>query len=200
MNWLENLLIIGGISFDVFAAMESQGSLVAKIAKKELFFSSLLACFWQTVSFFAGYVLSGILIRRDRIAENEQIIGTGIAVIIFAGLGVHLMIKAIRNEKIPEHREACFDQKKILQKIAGTGVYTLLAGIAFGLVFPSNMAFSLAMLAVMSVLAVVGGVYTGYHFGMKQRRKAYALGAALLWLVGADLLLWRVWPVLMERN
>ena len=34
MNWMENLLIIAGVSLDIFAAMECQGSLVAKINKK----------------------------------------------------------------------------------------------------------------------------------------------------------------------
>ncbi len=28
MNWLENLLIVAGISLDIFAGMECQGSLV----------------------------------------------------------------------------------------------------------------------------------------------------------------------------
>ena len=73
MNWLENLLIIGGISFDVFTAMESQGSLVAKITKKELILSSLLACAWQAIAFGVGYVLSAILMRQNRIAANDQI-------------------------------------------------------------------------------------------------------------------------------
>ena len=34
MNWLENLLIVAGISLDIFAGMECQGSLVKKINKK----------------------------------------------------------------------------------------------------------------------------------------------------------------------
>ena len=29
MNWIENLLIVAGLSLDIFAAMECQGSLVA---------------------------------------------------------------------------------------------------------------------------------------------------------------------------
>lgn len=33
MNWIENLLILVGISLDIFAGMECQGSLVAKIDK-----------------------------------------------------------------------------------------------------------------------------------------------------------------------
>ena len=37
MNWMENLLIIAGVSLDIFAAMECQGSLVAKINKKMYF-------------------------------------------------------------------------------------------------------------------------------------------------------------------
>ena len=39
MNWMENLLIIAGVSLDIFAAMECQGSLVAKINKKNLIMS-----------------------------------------------------------------------------------------------------------------------------------------------------------------
>lgn len=30
MNWIENLLIIGGVSLDIFATMECEGSVVAK--------------------------------------------------------------------------------------------------------------------------------------------------------------------------
>ena len=29
MNWIENVLIIAGVSLDIFAAMECQGALVA---------------------------------------------------------------------------------------------------------------------------------------------------------------------------
>mgnify|MGYP000019549153 CR=1 FL=1 len=36
MNWMENLLIIAGVSLDIFAAMECQGSLVAKNKSKKI--------------------------------------------------------------------------------------------------------------------------------------------------------------------
>lgn len=36
MNWMEQLLIIGGVSLDIYAAMERQGSMVAKIEKLRL--------------------------------------------------------------------------------------------------------------------------------------------------------------------
>ena len=47
MNALENLLIIAGISLDIFAAMECQGSLVAKIDKKQLVKLCALIAAWQ---------------------------------------------------------------------------------------------------------------------------------------------------------
>ena len=47
MNALENLLIIAGISLYIFAAMECQGSLVAKIDKKQLGKLCVLIAAWQ---------------------------------------------------------------------------------------------------------------------------------------------------------
>lgn len=47
MNWIENLLILVGISLDIFAGMECQGSLVAKIDKKHLTLVCGLIAIWQ---------------------------------------------------------------------------------------------------------------------------------------------------------
>ena len=44
MDMIEEIIILLGISLDVFGAMECQGALVAKIEKKQLAaFSSILA-------------------------------------------------------------------------------------------------------------------------------------------------------------
>ena len=61
MNALENLLIIAGISLDIFAAMECQGSLVAKIDKKQLVKLCALIAAWQMAALFVGSYLSGLL-------------------------------------------------------------------------------------------------------------------------------------------
>ena len=64
MNALENLLIIAGISLDIFAAMECQGSLVAKIDKKQLVKLCALIAAWQMAALFVGSYLSGLLYRN----------------------------------------------------------------------------------------------------------------------------------------
>lgn len=185
MNWIENLMIIGGVSLDVFATMECQGSLVAKIEKKGLAAICGMVCIWQLAAYSAGSWLASFLIQRGGIAEKERFIGNKIAVAIFIGLGIHLLAKAVRNEKLIERREKKLNKASIFHGMSQTGCYTFLAGIAFGFL-GSDLLFSLVSVALFSILAVVGGTYTGYHFGFKQRQKAYGAGAILLWIAGAD--------------
>ena len=99
MNALENLLIIAGISLDIFAAMECQGSLVAKIDKKQLVKLCALIAAWQMAALFVGSYLSGLL-YRNTITHNEKVTGFVIAAAIFFCLGVRLVAKAIKNERI----------------------------------------------------------------------------------------------------
>lgn len=187
MNQVEYILIIGGISLDIFATMECQGSVVAKVEKRGLACICLLISFWQAVVLCAGSFLAAYFIQSDGITRNEVMLGNGIAMIILAGLGAHLVLKAIRNERISERREEGFSRSRICRAMTVTGVYTLLAGIAFGLV-DTNLIFVLGLLCAFSVLMVIAGTYTGYHFGFEQKTKAYGIGALLLWGAGIDIL------------
>lgn len=188
MNWIENLLIIGGVSLDIFATMECEGSVVAKIKKGSLAKISILTVILQVLLLYLGSLGSGCLIKREGIAENELFFGNVIAAIIFAGLGVHLIIKAVRSERIYEHRQETFNTRRIVSGMAGTGVYTLIAGAAFGLM-GIRMKACLILLGVCSLLMVIAGAYTGYRFGFEQKKKAYGIGAALLWIAGIDVVL-----------
>ena len=46
MGWIGTLLIIAGISLDIFATMECQGSLVRQVNKKHLAFVSVIGVLW----------------------------------------------------------------------------------------------------------------------------------------------------------
>lgn len=87
MDWPENLLILLGISLDIFAGMECRGSLVAKIEKKQLVLACAVVSVWQAVALFAGNLLSTFLLRKDGIAENEMFIGSVIAAAILYAWG-----------------------------------------------------------------------------------------------------------------
>ena len=186
MNWIENLLIIAGISFDIFAAMECQGSLVAKVDKKHLSIIAILIAVWQLAALFIGNFLSGLLYKRS-VTSNEKLTGLVIAAAIFFCLGVRLIVKAVKNERINERREENLGFKRFFRMAAATSIYTLLAGIAFGFL-GTSLTVILLMIVAITIAVVVGGMYTGYHFGFEQKTKAYVGGAILLWIAGFDII------------
>lgn len=188
MDWPENLLILLGISLDIFAGMECKGSLVAKIEKKQLVLACAVVSVWQAVALLAGNWLSTFLLRKDGIAENEMFIGSAIAAAILICLGGRLLLKGIKNESIQEHREAGIQIANYIYMVKVAGFYTLLTGIAFGFV-GAKLLDTVIMMVVFSVLVVIGGLYTGYHFGFQQKSKAYIAGAVLLWMAGGDIVM-----------
>ena len=119
------------------------------------------------------------------LARNERFIGTVIAAVIFFCLGVRLIVKAIKNEHVNEHREENLGFKRFWRMAAVTSIYTLLTGIAFGFL-ETNLMVILIMIVCLTIAVVIMGTYTGYHFGFEHKRKAYVGGAILLWIAGFD--------------
>ena len=186
MNWIENMLILIGISLDIFAGMECQGSLVAKVNKTHLTKVCAIIAAWQLITLYIGNFLAKLLYEND-LARNEHFIGTVIAAVIFFCLGARLIVKAIINERVNEHREENLGFRRFLRMEAVTGTYTLLAGIAFGFL-QTNLAVLLIMITCITIAVVITGTYTGYHFGFEHKRKAYIGGAILLWIAGFDVI------------
>lgn len=186
MNWIENLLIIAGISLDIFAAMECQGSLVAKIDKKHLTVICGLIAVWQMAALAIGDYLS-VLLYRNNTEEQEHFVGLVLAAAIFFCLGVRLLVKAVKNERINEHREETLGFKRFFRLSAVAGLYTGFAGIAFGLL-GTNIVMMLVTMICLTIAVVITGMYTGYHFGFEHKTKAYVGGALLLWCAGADVI------------
>ncbi|SER96945.1 manganese efflux pump MntP family protein [Lachnobacterium bovis] len=187
MTWVENLLIIVGLSLDVFAAMECQGSLVRKVDKKHLSLVTVIIVVAHLLALDIGYFLATLLSKYGDTSE-EVFIGHILAVIILFGLGIRLIIKAIVNEQVNEHLEQHLGFKRFIPLTGLTGIYTLVAGFAFGFIGTTIWQL-LVMLAIALVLFVVSGMYCGFRFGFESKRRAYVIGAILLIVAGCDMVL-----------
>lgn len=168
--------------------MECEGSVVAKIDKKKLAEISILTVVFQMAVLYLGSLGSGRLMRQEGVAENEILLSMVIAADHLCRLRDSSDHKGSPAERIYEHRQDTFSWKKILLGIVGTGIYTLLAGFAFGLM-GIRMRACILLLGICSLLMVIAGVYTGYRFGFEQKKKAYGIGAVLLWAAGIDVLI-----------
>ena len=155
MNWVENLLIVAGISLDIFGAMECQGSLVNKVNKKLL---SVLMAVCQLIALFLGHFLSDLFCKSHPMSD-ERFLGEILAMVIFFGLGIRLIVKAIRNERIEEHLEMNLGIRRFVRLASVSSLYTILAGIAFGFI-GTNVIAILVMIVVVTIAFVIGGMYT----------------------------------------
>lgn len=190
MDWMENLLIVAGVSLDIFAAMECQGSLVAKINKKNLTVICGIVALAQLITLYLGHFLSSLFCRY-RSVPDEKLLGQIISMVIFMILGIRLMVKAIRNEHVEEHLEHHLGIRRFVRMACISGIYTLLTGIAFGFL-ETNVLMILIMIVVCTVAFVIGGIYTGYRVGYEAKTKVYIVGALLLWVAGLDVLFGRI--------
>lgn len=190
MNWIENLLIVAGISLDIFGAMECQGSLVNKVNKKFLSGICVLMAVCQLIALFLGHFLSDLFCKSYPMSD-ERFLGEILAMVIFFGLGIRLIVKAIRNERVEEHLETNLGIHRFVRLATVSSLYTVLAGIAFGFV-GTNLVAILIMIVVITIVFVIGGMYTGYHLGFTSKTTVYTVGAILLWIAGIDVLLQRV--------
>lgn len=190
MNWVENLLIVAGISLDIFGAMECQGSLVNKVNKKLLSGICVLMAVCQLIALFLGHFLSDLFCKSHPMSD-ERFLGEILAMVIFFGLGIRLIVKAIRNERVEEHLETNLGIHRFVRLATFSSLYTVLAGIAFGFV-GTNLVAILIMIVVITIAFVIGGMYTGYHMGFTSKTTVYTVGAILLWIAGIDVLLQRV--------
>lgn len=192
MSWMEEMLILGGMSLDVFAAMTSQGSVVAKIEKKQLAGLCGVTAVCQAAALSAGSFLSTVL--REQPGSHDVFLETVLAAAIFLGLGIRLMAKAWKNEQVAERRKEGPDWKTTLIQTAAAGAYALLIGIALGFL-GFSIPVSLAMLFCLSILGTVLGMYTGYRLGGRPKSMAQIAGALLLAAAGIDVMARYFWGI-----
>lgn len=187
MNMLEQIIVVLGISLEIFGAMECQGSLVAKIDKKQLLIFCSVLTIGQTVALGIGNILSRFLSRYGT-QEKDNFLGQVISAAILLFLGIRLLHKAWRNEGIVERREERFEVKRFLSIYVQSILFTFLAGFALGFL-GSGIAVILVVSFILTVLVTVIGMYTGYHLGFEHKMKAYVSGGLLLIAGGVGVIL-----------
>lgn len=186
MNWIEILVVTLGISLDIFAAVECQGALVAQVKKKQLVIACAILSIWQMAALYLGSFLSDLICKYD-LKDDSLITGRIIASAIFIILGIRMIFKAWKNDRIDERREEDLNIRKLLQLVMIASAYTLLTGVAFGFMQCALWQL-LLMIVAFTIVVVVLGTYTGYRFGFEQKTKAYVAGGILLIIGGIDVI------------
>jgi len=190
MSWVENLLMMAGILLDIFAAFEIQGAMLANIKKRTIILACAIVAGLELIFYCVGYAICRLLGNGGYIADPTKY-GEIVAAIVVILLGIRLVAKAVKSEFIQEKRRDSIRVWDYIRIVIVSSIYTAAAGCACGLVGTTIWQI-IAIIIILSVAMVLGGLYTGLHFGFEQRTIAYAIGAILLWVAGAEIILHRI--------
>ena len=185
MNLGEVLLIAVGLSLDVFAVVICRGALLSRIEKKRLLLLSAVFAVWQVGALVIGSLLGRISNMMETLEELNVIWRTG-SMAIFVILGIYLLTKAKKGRPIQETCRDSFPVKEMIFLACATSLDAFFAGIGFAFLQTSMLKETISI-AVVTVLAVLFGIYTGYRLGYEYRAKAYLVGGILLVAAGVEL-------------
>lgn len=187
MAWVEIILIGIGLSLDVLAYALCRGAVISEVRKKNLCIMCCMFTIWNLISLAAGMLLVKVPALKLKAAALSAV-SNGVSSLIFLGLGVYLIVKAVKGKAVVEHKMEQFEIRKIVLWTAITSFDVFLAGIGFGFQETSFLKESLVLL-ILTPLSVITGVYAGYWAGCQARRKIITAGGCILLFGGVEILL-----------
>ena len=177
MSVIELLIVSIGLSIDVFVAAVYMGAGFSKIRWKNLILLSILFGGIQLGTLVLGNLITLLpllSITRTKTAADRW---EGLTVLIFAAIGIYMIIKGIKKKSVLERR-----------KDEVTSVDAFFVGMGLGFLDTAMIEESLVLFPV-TVLEAVIGIFAGYRLGLKENRRAYWIGGALLLLASFDVIL-----------
>ena len=185
LSTMELLIVSVGLSIDVFVAAAYMGAGFSKIRWKNLVLLSVLFGGIQLGVLVLGNLMPLLSITRTKTAADRW---EGLTVLIFAALGIYMILKGIRKKKVLERRKDEIEWKKTTLLALVTSVDAFFVGMGLGFLDTAMIEESLVLFPV-TVLEAVIGIFAGYRLGLKENRRAYWVGGALLLLASFDVIL-----------
>ena len=186
MNMLQIGILSIAISLDSLAVMIYKGAMLSKINFPKLVGISLLFGGWQASVLFIGNNLRNLKILAYESQYLHPVVEI-LAMTIFCGLGILMLVKALRRRNIFERREDHLNPKEVILLAIVTSVDALLAGIATAFI-KIDLSGAFLPIILINVLSVILGTYIGHHLGCEQKANAQLLSGIILIVVGIDVL------------
>ena len=182
MSLLEIILISNGLTMDVFAYALSKGAMMSEIRKKNLLKICSIFTFWQVISMILGNLLTNIPFTA-KLGMDVGHDSNTFSVLIFLGLGIYMIVKAIKEKPVEEKKDEIISAKQIIVWACITSIDAFIAGIGFGFL-ETDFLLLVFIIGITTIVMVIIGMYIGYWMGCQLRRTAVTIGGCIL-LFGA---------------
>ncbi|MDD4002871.1 MAG: manganese efflux pump MntP family protein [Clostridia bacterium] len=175
------LMIAIGLSMDAFAVSVTDGLCNSKLPGRQAFFIAFTFGLYQGAMTIGGYFLA------STVSPYVSEIGNIIAFIILAVIGTKMIIEAIKDKDDMECVKILTFKELNMQGIA-TSIDALAIGMGFAALNVKIWSSS-SVIASVTFLICLAGVYIGKRFGLLLKKKAVITGGILLIIIGIKLLL-----------
>ena len=183
---LEICIIAVGLSLDVFAYSLYKGAMLSKLKKATMVKLILIFTIWQMGSILLGNLFT-LIPAFGEIATRTEEIWKFVSAFIFFIIGIVMILRSAKKEKIEEKREDGFQIKEVLIWACITSIDAFLAGIGFGFL-QVELWTAIIILGVITAICTILGALAGYWLGCQSKNKIVIVGGCILLLGGVELL------------
>lgn len=187
MSLAEILLVIAGLSINVFLIAQKDGAMTRKIKPLMLFMLCAFFFAFESLAMIAGFQLTKITFFRNSNSTDLKKFCYFCAVVLFLIIAAYMIWKSFTEKEIDEHLTEITVKRTLLQAVSIT-VFAFICGIGWGFI-GHNIILATGVLAAATVIAVISGIYYGYNEGCKCRRRTFAIGGSMLLFVGVEILI-----------
>ncbi len=188
MVLLQIILISIGLSLDVFAYGLYKGAMVSEIQKGSVAKMTGIFAVLQVGMLLWGNALTRIPVIHVNIRSANQFWDI-VAVLLFFGVGVRMIIKSFRKQYkyIKEEKQDDYDYRLIVFWAFMTSIDAFIAGIGFGFLSIELMVAAL-VLGIMTIAATLVGIGCGYRLGCGPMNRFMTVGGCVVIIGGIDVL------------
>lgn len=186
MNLAEILLVIAGLSINVFLAAQKDGAMIRRIQPIKLLMLCVFFFAFECLSMMGGFRLTKITFFRDSSSSDLRKFCYFCTVVLFLIIAAYMLWKSFTDKDVDEHLTEISVVRTALQAV-GVAIFAFICGIGWGFI-GHNIYQATGVLAAATVIAVLAGVYMGYTEGCRFRRRFFAVGGAMLLFVGVEIL------------
>lgn len=181
MNLTDIILIAVALSMDAFAVSICKGLSVQSLRPRHMLIAGLYFGGFQALMPLLGYYLGYSF--KDYITSIDHWIAFGLLAVI----GINMLREALGGEEdeAPDDR---FSPRAMLPLAVATSIDALAVGVGFAFL-GVNIAVTVSLIGVITLILSALGVYIGNIFGMRYKKPAELAGGAVLVLIGLKILL-----------
>lgn len=182
MGIIELLLIAVGLSMDAFAVALCRGLGMKRFHPRNAFIIALFFGGFQAAMPLAGWLLGQQF--EQYITAFDHWVAFGLLALI----GGKMIVEAIQNDSCPVDNGEVIQYKRLFLMAVATSIDALAVGITFSFLKVHLLSAILSIGTVTLVLSFFG-VYVGFRFGDRLKRKAEWMGGLVLIGIGLKILL-----------